>query len=549
LTPSEFAEYAELVTKAGAAAFLERAVGLTPDARRRADRAVGAARAHHLAGASEAALALLAVAEAGPPDEPRRARTESLRAGIAVAAHRGASAPATLLGAAERLAPIDADLSRDTYLQALFTAVGALPDWEGVTQVAAATRAAPPASGEPGEPRAADLVLDALSRLYTQDAPTAAPALRRAVAAGIGEDGAQAERLRWQWPVNLFAMALWDDAAARDLARDHLRLIRASGALALLPPALGTSTMLLLFEGDLAGAERLNEEARSYAAGADVWTASATMTQGGNLGLAAWRGDEEETERLAEAVAKDAAGRGEWRMVELGHWVRSVLYNGLGQYERALDAVLRAGADHRAPGVRGVLWAPLELVEAAVRTGRRDLASRTLERLSASTRAGGADWGLGLEARCRALLSEGEEADRLYRAAIERLGRTRMRVDLARAHLLYGEWLRRERRRTEAREHLRTALGLFTGFGMTAFADRAARELQATGETARKRNAGTAEELTPQEARIAGLARDGLTNKEIAARLYVSPRTVEYHLRRVFAKLGITSRHQLGERL
>ncbi|WP_207945488.1 LuxR family transcriptional regulator [Actinomadura sp. 7K534] len=545
---------AELVTSAGrarargglaaVAAFLRRAVELTPDVRRRAERALDAAWAQHMAGASESALALLAVAEAGPPDEPHRARVEALRAEIDPA--RGASTPDVLCEVAGRLGPIDASLARDTYLQALFTAVGTLPDWAAVTGIAAAARKAPRA---PGEPRTADLVLDALSLLYTEEPGTAAPALRRAVAAGMREGSTHAEQLRWQWSLNLFAMALWDDEAGCRLARDHLRLIRDSGALALLPLALGMSTMLLLFEGDLAAAGRLNEEAMSKALPADVWTTSEVMRQSGNLGLAAWRGDVQETERLADAVAREGAGRGEWRTVELGHWARSVLYNGLGEYERALEAVLPASVDHRSPHGCGVLWAPLELIEAAVRTGRHEPAVRALERLSRAARAGGTDWGLGLEARCRALLGEGGEADRLYREAIDRLGRTRMRVDLARAHLLYGEWLRRERRRTQAREHLRTALGLFTEFGMTAFADRTARELQATGETARKRSAETAEELTPQEARVAALARTGLTNKEIAARLYVSPRTVEYHLGRVFAKLGVTSRHALDDHL
>ncbi|MFI0454186.1 helix-turn-helix transcriptional regulator [Actinomadura sp. 6N118] len=528
---------------AAAAAFLERAVGLTPEARRRAERALDAARAKHLVGAPESALALLATAEAGPPDELRRAKVESLRAEIALTSNRGTSAPAILLKAAKQLETLDIDLSRDTYLQALLVAIGVLPNWDGITEVAAAAREAPPV---PGAPRATDLILDALSLLYTRDTLTAEPALRRAVEVVMSEETTPGEQLRWPWFVNFFAMALWDDEACRELTRYYLRLVRDSGALALLPLVLSMSTMVLLFEGDLAEAETLNEEAKANAVAADVWTTSGAMVQkGGDLGLAAWRGEEEETERLAEIIAKEGAVRGEGRTLEISHWVRSVLYNGLGQYEKALEAVLQASVDHRAPSGCGVLWAPLELIEASARTGRHELASRTLERLSWSTRAGGADWGLGLEARCRALLSEGEEADRLYREAIDRLGRTRMRVDLARAHLLYGEWLRRERRRIDARDNLRTAFDLFTEIGMRDFADRAARELQATGETARKRNVETTEELTPQEAQIARLARTGLTNKEIAERLYVSPRTIEYHLRKVFTKLGITSRHQL----
>ncbi|WP_240809867.1 AAA family ATPase [Actinomadura sp. WMMA1423] len=530
---------------AAAAAFLERAAELTPDPGRRAVRALDAAQAKHLAGEPEPALALLAAADAGPPDEVLRARAESLRAAIAVAGAGDPSAPRALLAAAERLEPFDLELSRDTYLEALLAAIGVLPDWGGIIDVAALAREAPPA---PDPPRAADLVLDALTRFYLRDTVTAEPAMRRAMAAATDEGASPNERLRWLWVVNLFAMALWDEDACRELNERHLRLARESGALVLLPLVLGMSALLLLFEGDLVEAEVLTEEAKASAGAADHWTATGAMAGGGDLGLAAWRGDEAETERLAGAIARRGEARGERRAVEIAHWARSVLHNGLGQYEKALQAALRAGVHHQAPGGCGVIWAPLELIEAAARTGRLDLASGALDRLSLSTRAGGAEWGLALEARCRALLSEGEEADRLYREAIDRLGRTRMRVDLARAHLLYGEWLRRERRRVEARENLRAAFDLFSGVGMRAFADRAARELQATGETAaRGRDAEPAGRLTPQEAQVARLARAGLTNKEIAARLYVSPRTVEHHLHKVFTKLGVASRHQLGE--
>ncbi|MFB4315020.1 AAA family ATPase [Actinomadura sp. 21ATH] len=532
---------------AAAAAFLDRAVALTPGPRQRAERALAAARAKHLAGAPEAAVALLAAAEAGPPDELRRAKAETLRAEIALTSNRGTSAPAILLKAARQLEPLDVHLSRDTYLQALFVAIGVLPGMAELAEVAAAARAAPPA---PGTPRATDLILDALARLYTEDTVAAAPALRRALDAVMSDATGPAERLRWSWVVNFFAMALWDDAACRELDRYFLGLVRDSGALALLPQVLSNSTMISLFAGDLAAAETAHEEAKAHAVAADVWTSGGALVQlGGALGLAGWRGNEEETEHLAEVIAKEGAVRGEGRTLAVCDWVRSVLYNGLGQYGMALEAVLRSGVDEGSPTGCNVHWAPMELIEAAARTGRHDLASRALERFALSARSGGTDWGLGLEARCRALLAEGEEADRLYRESIDRLGRTSMRVDLARAHLLYGEWLRRERHRVKAREHLRTAFDLFTGIGMAAFADRAARELQATGETARRRDVEAAEQLTPQEAQIARLARTGLTNKEIAARLYVSPRTVEYHLHKVFTKLGVTSRHQLEDPL
>jgi DNA-binding CsgD family transcriptional regulator len=225
-----------------------------------------------------------------------------------------------------------------------------------------------------------------------------------------------------------------------------------------------------------------------------------------------------------------------------------VLYNGLGEYHEACAAAQRACASQYAPGPTAH-WAPVELVEAASRSGDHGLAAEALERLVQTTQASRTDWALGIEARSRALTCEGEEADRLYREAIDRLARTRMRVDLARAHLLYGEWLRRERRRTQAREQLSIASETFTTMGMEGFADRAARELQATGATARKRTVDATAQLTPQEAQIARLARGGLTNKEIAGRLYVSTRTIEYHLHKVFTKLGIASRHQLDKTL
>ncbi|MFB4308279.1 AAA family ATPase [Actinomadura sp. GTD37] len=527
---------------AAAAAFLERAVGLTPGRRRRAERAFDAARAMYLSGAPDAALALVAVAESGPADELRHAKADALRVEIALTSNTGITGPALLLEAARRLAPLDAALSRDTYLQALAVAVAVLPGWDAVAEVAEAARDAPPA---PAPPRLTDLALDAFVPFHARGTAAAAPALRRVIAAALDEESDRAERLRYLWAVNFAAMILWDDHACHEVAGYYLRLVRDSGALAMLPVGLTNSVLLHLLQGDLAQAEALDEEAKAHAAAANARSTTGGSVQlRGDLGLAAWRGRREETERLAETITREGAASGEVRTAEMCDWARSVLYNGLGQYEKALEVVPRATV----PDGGAVHWAPLELIEAAVRTGRPDLAAEALERLSRAARAGGADWGLGLEARCRALLSGGEAADRLYREAVDRLGRTRMRPDLARAHLLYGEWLRRERRRVDAREHLRTAHDLFTEIGMGAFADRAARELLATGETARKRTVETTAQLTPQETQIARLARTGLTNKEIAARLYVSHRTVEYHLSKVFAKLAITSRHQL-ERL
>ncbi|MFB4271655.1 AAA family ATPase [Nonomuraea sp. GTA35] len=527
---------------AAVAAFLDRAAILTPDPRRRAGRALAAARAHHLAGASEPALALLASADAGPPDELRLARAELLRAEIAITSAPGSSAAPTLLSAAKRLEPLDAALARDAYLHALSAEIRTLPDeGRGLPAVAAATRTAPP---PPAVPRAADLLLDALTRHLTQDARSAAPAMRRAVAAFLSEDLPDAERLRWSWAAHTIAVTLWDDRSGHELADRNVRLVRETGALALLPLALHTRLLLLAAEGSLDEAASVHEEIHALTTATGV-RPGLPGPAGGALALAAWQGRQAEAEHLAGTLTSEAAAHGEGATVALAQWLRAVLHNGLGQYEQARTAAARACAHHPAPGAAGH-WAPAELVEAAVHSGERDLAARALDRLVATTQASGTDWALGIEARSRALLSEGAEADSLFREAIDRLGRTRMRADLARAHLLHGAWLRREGRAADARQPLHTACELFTAMGMAGFAGRAERELLAAGEPARGTTAEPAGRLTPHETQIVRLVREGLTNKEIAGRLFVSPKTVEYHLGKVFAKLGIASRRQLG---
>jgi DNA-binding CsgD family transcriptional regulator len=267
----------------------------------------------------------------------------------------------------------------------------------------------------------------------------------------------------------------------------------------------------------------------------------------GAMMLAAFRGREAEASTLIESAIKDATAAGQGAGVQAAQWVAAVLFNGLGRYEQALAAARQASEG--TPHIAVSAWALTELIEASTRTGEDRLATDALERLAEETHASDTDWGLGVEARSRALLSEGETAERLYREAIERLGRTRLRPELARAHLLYGEWLRREGRRTDARAQLRTAHDLLGAIGMEAFAERARIELQATGERVRKRTVETHDELTVQERQIAQLARDGLSNAEIAARLFLSPRTVEWHLRKVFTKLGISSRMGLHDAL
>jgi DNA-binding CsgD family transcriptional regulator len=307
-----------------------------------------------------------------------------------------------------------------------------------------------------------------------------------------------------------------------------------------LPLALSLCATTMLFAGDLAGAESLVAE---HQAAMDA--TGSHISSPAELVLAALRGRQAEAAALFDATIAEASRRGEGIGIALAEWANSMLNNGLGRYEAAMQAAQRASTSSVEMVVRS--WATAELVEAAARSGRNDIAAEALCRLTEITSASGTDWALGVEARSRALLSDGDSAERLYVESIERLGRTRIRVDLARAHLLYGEWLRRQRRRVDARAQLRIAHGLLDAMGMDAFAERARRELEATGETARKRSVDTGgdEQLTAQEALIARMARDGLTNPEIAARMFISSRTVQYHLRKVFTKLGIESRTQL----
>jgi DNA-binding CsgD family transcriptional regulator len=522
---------------AAAAAFLERAAVLTPDAARRGERALAAARAEHRAGAPDAALGLLATAHAGPLDELQRARVDLLRGQIAFAVNRGSDAPPLLLKAAKRLESLDVRLARETYLDALWAAmfVGGLADGGALPEVARAARGAPPAS-QPA--RAADLLLDGLALLNTDGYAAATPTLRQALRAFRAADISREEGLRWLWLACRAAADVWDDESWHVLATRQVELARDAGALTVLPVALNSRIYMHLNAGELGAAASLIEEAET------VTEATAShLAPYGALLLAVWRGREAEAAALSEAGMKEVVRRGEGLGLTVVRWATAVLYNGLGRYEDALAAAHRA----RQGSYEQLFskWSAVELIEAATRIGVRHDVADACERLWETTRASGSDWALGIEARCRALMSDDEAADRLYREAIDRLERTRVRVELARAHLLYGEWLRRERRRADAREQLRTAHAMFVAMGAEAFAERAERELLATGETARKRVVETRSQLTAQEAQIARLARDGLSNPEIGTRLFISPRTVQYHLHKVFTKLGITSRTQL----
>jgi DNA-binding CsgD family transcriptional regulator len=521
---------------AAAAAFLERAVTLTLEPARRAERALAAAQAKYQAGAFDAALALLATAEAGPLDELQRARADLLRGQIAFASSRGSDAPPLLLKAARQFEPLDVRLARETYLEALSAALfaGRLALGGGVREVAAAARAAPPA---PRPARAPDLLLDGLALVITEGYPAAVPMLRQAVSAFRGEDISMQEQVRWLWVACHAAIVVWDHETWHVLAARQVQLARDVGALAVLPMALTSLAAALLWPGDFAVAAALIAEAETLteATGSQLPPYSA-------LALAAWQGREAEVRGLIEANVKGVVRRGEGMGLANMQWATAALYNGLGRYEDALAAAQQAGEHPQE------LWSTLvlpELIEAAARTGKTATAADALQRLSETTRASGTEWALGTEARSRALLTDGEAAESLYREAIGRLGHSRLRVALARALLLYGEWLRRQHRRLDAREQLRSAHELFTAFGMKAFADRAARELSATGERARKRTNETTAQLTARETQIGRLAGDGLSNPEIAAQLFMSPRTVEYHLHKIFTKLEISSRNQL----
>jgi DNA-binding CsgD family transcriptional regulator len=470
---------------AAAAAFLARAAELTPDPAGRGRRAVAAAQAKFDAGASDAALELLATAELAPLDELQRARLERLRAEIVFARTRGGDAPALLFDAARRLEPLDAAMARETHLEAMVAAMyaGRLGDRPGVREAAEAARAAP---ATPQPPSAIDLLLDGLATRFTEGYAAGVPPLRRALDAFRGVEGLTARDARWLWLACRMAQDLWDDELWYELATRGLRVARETGALRVLPTG------------------------------------------------------------LLEAGLPLARARGEGMALGVADWVTALLYNGGGRYAEALAAAQR-GCEQDDAGL--FAWNLVELIEAGVRSGAADAAAEALDRLSARTQASGTDWALGIEAGSRALLSDGRAAETLYREAVERLARSRGVVHLARAQLTFGEWLRRENRRVDAREQLRAAYDSFSRIGTEAFAERARHELVATGETAPRRTEETRDVLTPQEAQIARMASDRQTNPEIGAKLFISPRTVEYHLRKVFTKLDISSRKELRSAL
>ena len=525
---------------AAAAAFRERAAELTPDPARRAHRALAAAQAKHQAGAPEAARRLLGMAQAGPLDELGRAHAELLRAQMAADAGRGHGAP-SLLKAAKRLEPLHPGLARETYRDAFGAALtaGRLASFGGIPEVAAAALAAPPA---PQPPHGPDLLLDGLAVLTTKGYAAGAPMLRRALSLWHDAEVPAAEGFRWLPLACRMSHDVWDDQSWSALTARLIGLARQAGALRVLPAALLSGLALHLLSGEVALAAAMAEEVEAVA--------QATGNPVGPYGpllLAAWQGQEAETFQLIAATTGEMVARGEGRWLTTAAWATALLNNGLGRYHEALAAAEQGTGYPHELGLATSSMA--ELIEAAARAGAPERAAGAIARLSEITTASGTDWALGIQARSRALLSNGESAERLYLEAIRRLGHTRIRAELARAHLLYGEWLRRQNRRTDAREQLRVAYQMLTEMGFDGFAERARRELLATGETVRKRTLETASELTAQEAQIARLAGDGHTNTAIGSRLFISGRTVEWHLHKVFAKLGISSRRELREAL
>jgi DNA-binding CsgD family transcriptional regulator len=524
---------------AAAAAFLEAAARLTPDPGRRALRGVVAAQAMFAAGATDAALAQLLKAQPGPLRERDRARLARLRGEIVFAQTRGGDAPALLLAAAEQFAPLDARRAREAYLEAIATAAfrGGEPPLEHVRAAAEAARAAPPA---PEPVRIVDELLDGLAVRWTDGFAAAAPLLARALERARGETAWSARAVLWMWIMCRVAADHWDAETADAVSLRVIALARADGALAVLSPALAHRALSHVLAGRLVRADQLIAEADALieATGNAPFPYAAVI-------LAGWRGEPDALERI-RGRTDEAIAQGDGMAGTAAAVATAIFHNGMGGYEDALRAAERAAGVDRL-GLAS--WGDPELIEAAVRTGRRAAAERAFERLVERTQAAGTALALGVEARSRALLSDDAEAEAFYLEAIALLRDPLVAIQHARTQLLYGEWLRRARRRVEAREQLRSAHEQLRAMGAVAFAARAAGELAATGERARARSADTRDQLTPHELTIARLARDGRTNQEIGAQLFISPRTVEYHLYKVFRKLDISSRLQLAHAL
>ncbi|WP_022883822.1 AAA family ATPase [Glaciibacter superstes] len=524
---------------AASAAFLQAAAELTVDPVRRGERALAAAQAKYHVGASDEALVLLAAAEAEPLDDLSAALSSLLRGQIAFFSSRGREAPPLLIAAAQQLQVLDGAIAREAYLDAVSAGlvVGRFAADVGLLEVAEAASAAPAARGN-----STDFLLDGFAKVITESYAEGVPFLKQALTAFRDEALPASQSIRWLWLASHAARDVWDDESWEILANRHVRIAREMGALGALPIALTTRIGLHVASGEIAIASVMVKEAVEVTA-----VTGKTTPPYGAIAVAAWQGNEALFSRLRLSAVDIASVRGDGLGTVIMLYAGAVLYNGLGDYRKALVEA-ESGAAHR-NDLCYATWSLVELVEAASRSGEPALAVGALERLTQSTGASGTAWARGVEARCRALVSNDDVAESHYREAIASLGKTRVRMELARAHLLYGEWLRRMGRRTDARENLRIAHEMFTAFGADAYVERARRELAATGERVRTHAPLSQPILTAQEAQIAALAAAGRTNPEIAAELFLSSRTVEWHLGKVYPKLGIASRRELRHTL
>jgi DNA-binding CsgD family transcriptional regulator len=521
---------------AAMAAFLQRSVALTTDGARRADRAVAAADASLQAGDLDAARRFAGIAEQESQSDFQGAQADLVRSRIAFASGLNNEALPLLLAAARRFEPLDMDLARETYLVAWGSAALIAADGENLVAISRAVAALPPPTGDP---RPVDLVLEGSALLVTEGRAAAIPVLRKA-AATLADLPAR-DILTWGWQASGVSGAIWDDELMHTMYTREVELLRSVGALTELPIHLISLGVSTTWAGDFAAASAIVAEADIAAAATGI-----PLSPNAKLMLSAMRGREAEAAPLITAAIETAAASRQLMGVTCGNWAAAILYNGLAHHERALPAAqICTGISELWVSV----WVLPELIEAASRLGQDEIAREAFERLLDATAPCDTAWAQGIEARSRALVVDGPEADQLYLRAIDRLSHTRLRPELARAHLLYGEWLRRRGGRIAARAQLRTAYEMLTSIGMEAFAERARRELLATGETVRKRTveAAASDELTPQQMQIALLVRDGLTNPEVGARLFLSARTVEWHLRKIYTKLSVTSRRQLRQ--
>jgi DNA-binding CsgD family transcriptional regulator len=521
-----------------AAALLERGARLTPDPARRAERELAAAWRKRGGGALDAALTLLAAIEAGPADELRAAKVKHLRGQIALDQRRATDAVRVLVDAAQHLEPLDRRLARETYLEALGAAIFSSPTDDVATAVAEAARAAAPVEGEP---RITDLILDALAARLVEGHAAAVPSLARALTKVRSIDYRVDDVGRLLGPVgNPFAgyvaTELWDFDAGRTVAGLLVQRARDAGALVQLQFAANELAVNEMLAGRLTDAAALVEEDRMVSG----ITGNPPVGYAAMV-LAALRGTDAASQ-LIIAARDQTLALGEGRIVNFAGYATALLNNGLGRHDIAVQAAREVFDRDVLAGYQMMVVS--ELGEAASRTGETNLVVSALHRMSERARATPTSWALGIEARLRALLG-GEEADASFRESIEHLDRAGLRLEVSRGHLLYGEWLRRAGQRINAREQLRTAHDMLSTMGVAAFAERARRELALVGDKAPRRTVETAEELTLQEFHIARLARDGLSNAEIGTRLFLSPRTVEWHLGKVFTKLGVSSRRQL----